>query len=191
MKTLCVLALSLIALPALADNNRGFYLGAGASSIKDYQDGVDNVSQIRAVELFGGYKYNAALGIELRLGSGQKAGTSNVYFDKAGTLQSGNLEREIDSYQSVYYKPELVNDEAKLYALIGYTHLSSSRRVLDSAGKVIEGETEDGSASGLSYGLGIGFVINEHFNINFEYKNISEDVSGKPNLASVNVDYRF
>lgn len=191
MKKLCVLALSLLALPVLADNNRGFYLGLGASSIEDYQDGVDDVSQIRAAELFGGYKYNDALGIELRLGSGQSVGSTNVYFDAAGTLQSGSLEREIDSYQSLYYKPELVNDEAKLYALIGYTHLSSSRRVLDSAGKVIQGESVDGSASGLSYGLGVGFVINEHFNINFEYKNICEDVSGKPNLASVNVDYRF
>ena len=191
MKTLCVLALSLLALPALADNNQGFYLGAGASSIKDYQDGVDNLSQIRAAELFGGYKYNDALGIELRLGSGKKAGTSNVYFDKAGTLQSGNLEREIGSYQSLYYKPELVNDEAKLYALLGYTHLSSTRKVFDAAGKVIADEGKDGSASGFSYGVGIGFVINEHFNINFEYKNISEEVSDKPNLASVNVDYRF
>jgi opacity protein-like surface antigen len=191
MKKLCVLALSLLALPALADNNRGFYLGAGLSSIKDYQDGVDNVSQIRAAELFGGYKYNDALGIELRLGSGQSTGTTNVYFDSTGALQAGNLEREIDSYQSIYYRPELVNDEARLYALIGYTHLSSSGRVLDSAGKEIAGQTKDGSASGLSYGLGIGFVINEHFNINFEYKNICEDISGKPNLASVNLDYRF
>ncbi len=189
MKKLCVLALSLLALPVLADNNRGFYLGLGASSIEDYQDGVDNVSQIRAAELFGGYKYNAALGIELRLGSGQTTGTSNVYFDTTGTLQSGSLEREIDSYQSLYYKPELANDEAKLYALIGYTNLSSTGTILDTTGKVVS--TEDTKASGVSYGLGIGFVINEHFNINFEYKNICEEISGKPNLASINVDYRF
>lgn len=189
MKKLCVLALSLIALPALADNNRGFYLGVGASSIEDYQDGVDDVSQIRAAELFGGYKYNAALGIELRLGSGQTTGTSNFYVDPAGDMHHGSLEREIDSYQSVYYKPELVNDEAKLYALIGYTNLSSTGTILDTNGALVS--TEDIKASGFSYGLGIGFVINEHFNINFEYKNICEEISGKPNLASINVDYRF
>ena len=169
MKKLCVLALSLMALPVLADNNRGFYLGAGGATIKDEQDGVDNVSRIRAVEVFGGYKYNSALGVELRLGSGQSTGTSTSYAAADGTIQSGSLEREIDSYQSIYYKPELVNDEAKLYALIGYTHLSSSAKVNAADGSLVY--SVDDSASGLSYGVGVGFVINEHFNINFEYKN--------------------
>lgn len=189
MKKLCVIALSLIALPALADNNRGFYLGAGLASIKDSQDGVDNLSQIRATELFGGYKYNNALGIELRLGKGNTTGTSSTYFDSNGALQNGSVEREIGNYQSLYYKPELVNDEAKLYALIGYTHVDSSGTVTDSNGTLVR--SSDGSASGYSYGLGVGFVINEHFNINIEYKAICEEITGKPNLASLNVDYRF
>lgn len=189
MKKLCVLALSLLALPALADNDRGFYIGAGVASIDDLQDGIDNVSQIRAAEFFGGYKYNAALGIELRLGNGKTTGTSNRYFDAQGTLQTGTLERDIGSYESLYYKPELANDEAKLYALLGYTHVNSSGRVMDSTGKLVR--SSEGSESGYSYGIGVGFVINEHFNINFEYKNICEEISGKPNLASVNIDYRF
>jgi len=189
MKKLCVFALSLLALPALADNNRGFYIGAGAASIEDIQDGVDNVSRIRAIEIFGGYKYNAALGVELRLGNGQTTGTSTAYFDDQGALQRGSLERDIGSYQSLYYKPELVNDEAKLYALIGYTHVSSSGKILDSTGALVR--SSDNSESGLSYGLGVGFVINERFNINLEYKNICEEISGKPNLASINIDYRF
>lgn len=189
MKKLCVLALSLLTLPALADNERGFYIGAGVASIDDLQDGIDNLSQIRAVEFFGGYKYNAALGVELRLGNGQTTGDSNHYFDSKGKLQNGSLERDIGSYQSIYYKPELVNDEAKLYALLGYTHVNSSGKIFDAAGKLVS--SSDGSASGYSYGLGVGFVINEHFNINIEYKNICEEISGKPNLASVNIDYRF
>ncbi len=189
MKKLCIIALSLLALPVLADNNRGFYLGAGAAFIKDSQDGVDDMSQIRAAEFFGGYKYNNALGIELRLGKGQTTGTSNLYFDDKGVLQSGSVEREIGNYTSLYYKPELVNDEAKLYALIGYTQVKTSGMVKDAAGTKVR--STDTSASGFSYGLGVGFVINEHFNINFEYKNLSDEISGKPNLASVNLDYRF
>lgn len=189
MKKLCVIALSLFTLPALADNDRGFYVGAGAASIDDLQDGIENVSQIRAVEVFGGYKYNAALGIELRLGKGQTTGTANKYLDSTGSVQNGSLEREIGNYSSIYYKPELVNSEAKLYALIGYTHVSSSGQVFDSAGKQLS--SSDTSASGVSYGLGVGFVMNDHFNINFEYKNICEEISNKPNLASVNIDYRF
>lgn len=189
MKKLCVIAFSLLALPVLADNNRGFYLGAGVASIKDSQDGINNMSQIRAAEFFGGYKYNDALGIELRMGKGQTTGTSNLYFDDKGALQNGSVEREIGSYTSFYYKPELVNDEAKLYALLGYTHVNTSGTVKDAAGKQVR--SADGSVSGYSYGVGVGFVISEHFNINLEYKNLSDEISGKPNLASVNLDYRF
>lgn len=189
MKKLCVIALSLLALPVLADNNRGFYLGAGGATIKDNQDGVDNMSRIRTIEFFGGYKYNDALGIELRFGNGKTTGTSQFYFDDNGSLQNGSVERDIGSYSSIYYKPELVNDEAKLYALLGYTHVNTSGSVKDAAGKLVR--SSNGSASGYSYGLGVGFVINEHFNINLEYKNLSDEISGKPNLASLNFDYRF
>jgi len=189
MKKLCVLALSLLALPALADNNQGFYLGIGGAVVDDLEDGVDNLSYIRAVEFFGGYKYNDALGVELRFGNGLKEGTSNVYFDEQGALQYGNLKREIGSYESLYYKPELVNDEAKLYALLGYTHINTSVNITDTNGKLVL--NSEGSASGYSYGIGVGFVLNEHFNVNIEYRNICDDISGKPNLASLNIDYRF
>lgn len=189
MKKLCILALALASFPALADNNHGFYAGAGFASIKDYQDGVDDLSRIKAAEIFGGYKYNDALGVELRIGSGQSTGTSKFFFDAQGNLQTGgSLEREIGSYQSIYYKPELVNDEAKLYVLLGYSHVSSTGTTTSSTGTVTK---LDSSGSGFSYGLGVGFVVNEHFNINLEYRNISEDISNKPNIASINVDYRF
>lgn len=189
MKKLCVLALSFLVLPALADNDRGFYVGAGAASLKDNQDGVDDISQIRAVEFFGGYKYNSALGVELRLGKGQSTGSSDSYLDNDKVLQQGSLERELGSYSSLYYKPELVNHEAKLYALLGYTHASSSGITKDATGNLVR--SVDTSVSGFSYGLGVGFVINDYLNINFEYKNLCEKLSDKPNLASINLDYRF
>jgi opacity protein-like surface antigen len=203
MKKLCVLALGLLALPALADNNQGFYVGGGFASYKDYQDGVDNVERIKATEIFGGYKYNAALGVELRLGNGRTTGTSQYYplEDANGKIQKeagwvptfANLERQLGNYTSIYYKPELVNDEAKLYLLLGYTSADTSLKVIDSggadAGKVLKSSSR--SVSGYSYGLGVGFVIDEHFNINIEYRNICDEIGTKPNLASVNLDYRF
>lgn len=174
----------------MADNTKGFYIGAGVSSIKDYQDGVEDITRIRATELLGGYKYNDALGIELRVGNGYQTGTSSFYFSAPGTaIQSGALERTINNYKSIYYKPELINDEAKFYALLGYTSVNSSVDVQDNLGNLVS-QTE-GSNSGYSYGLGVGFVVSAHFNFNIEYKNICDEISGKPNMASVNMDYRF
>jgi opacity protein-like surface antigen len=203
MKKLCVIALSLLALPVLADNSRGFYLGLGGSVIDDYQDGVDDMSNIKAVEMLGGYKYNDALGVEIRFGKGKTTATSSYSLgidSKPSPRNVYSFEREIGNYTSIYYKPELVNEEAKLYGLFGYTigKTSGSSRidlVEDNQGKWVTksstSKSSESSFSGFSYGIGVGFVINEQFNINLEYKNICNEISGKPNLASVNVDYRF
>lgn len=207
MKKLCIAALGLLSLPVLADNNQGFYLGLGGASIKDYQDGVDNMSRIGAVEVFGGYKYNDALGIEIRMAEAKNKGTSSysvgvVDAQAPKTIERNitSFERSIENYRSIYYKPELVNDTAKLYALLGYSFVKTSGLETDTLVKSENGawvtqsskeSRTSRAASGFSYGLGVGFVMDEHFNINFEYRNICNDISGKPNVISINVDYRF
>ena len=202
MKKICILAIGLMALPALADNNQGYYFGVGFSSIEDYQDGVSDISRMRAGELFGGYKYNDALGVEVRFGNAQTSGTSGYYplADKNGVHQKetgwqptfGDVERSLGSYQSIYYKPELVNDEAKLYALIGYTSIDTSVKVWskDKTVKTPIKQSSD-SISGLSYGVGVGFVLSDQFNLNIEYKNLCEKLSEKPNALSISIDYRL
>jgi opacity protein-like surface antigen len=195
MKKTYLFALVLVAMPTLADNYKGFYVGIGASSVDDRTASmtlnntvyVIDTTAIRSGEIFGGYKYNDALGIELRIGSGLRAGTGNE-FDFSGAGGSVNptvsVAREFGTYESIYYKPELENEDAKLYALLGYTRISASQKRNDIT-------MEKKSYAGTSYGIGIGFVINEHLNINFEYKNICDELYSKPNTSSVNFDYRF
>jgi hypothetical protein len=192
-------ALTLLAAPALADNHRGFYVGIGASGVNDKQDMVTlsngmtlgDTTAIRTGEIIGGYKFNNALGGEIRIGSGLRSGQGITYgVTSEGALEEmGDFERDLGTYGSIYYKPELENDDAKLYALIGYTQISTSKTTKDLTGTELKGPND--SYSGVSYGIGVGFVIDEHFNINFEYKNICDDLYNKPNMSSVNFDYRF
>lgn len=213
MKKLSLLAAGLLALNAFADNDRGFYVGLGGAVIDDYQDGIENLSHIKAQELFGGYKYNDALGVELRIGNGRTTGTTSYnlpYEDSQGVNLPNqrhfySIEREINHYTSIYYKPELVNEEAKLYALIGFTSVSTEGSRQDDVKKAVSNSSgnitwntlstattkDSGTHSGFSYGVGVGFVLAEHFNLNIEYRNICNDISGKPNMLGVNVDYRF
>jgi opacity protein-like surface antigen len=188
MKIICALALSLVVMPVLADNNQGYYLGIGATSIKDIQDGSEDITRIQTNELLGGYKYNDALGLELRLGRGQKAGSRYYELDKDGA-KLGHLKRDISGYQSIYYRSELVNDEAKLYALIGYSQLKSELMIQN----INEGEKKitNERFSGLSYGVGVGFVVGEQLNLNLEYKVFCDDIGNDFNAGSLNLDYRF
>ncbi len=192
-------ALALLAMPTLADNNRGFYVGIGAAGIDDRQDltlrtngmTLGDTTAIRTGELISGYKYNDVLVAEIRIGSSVRPGKGFDFTVAPGSaVPKEQIERDIGNYESIYYRPEMVNDEAKLYALLGYTKTSSSLTRKDLQGKAELGKVST-SYSGASYGIGISFVIDEHFNINFEYKNICDGLYNKPNMSSVNIDYRF
>jgi hypothetical protein len=184
MKKLAIFALSLLAIPAMADNSRGFYAGLGGSRIQIPEDGgILETSPFRGAEILAGYKYNGLLGIEVRYGAGISKGTKTLR-DAVTQKNAVLLTHEVDNYSSVYYRPELINDEAKLYLLLGYTKIDVSTGV--GAAKPVPV-----SYSGLSYGLGVSFVTADNYNFTVEYKNICEELSSRPTVYSVGFDYRF
>jgi len=177
MKILTLVFLSLLSIQAIAD--QGFYVGGGGGLIR-FEDEVaaaDSLKDVElgAVELLGGYKYNNALGLEVRAGT-------NV---NKRTVTTGGVEREIaiDHYESIYYRPELTNPEAKLYGLIGYSQVEQSSAT--GADEVSD------SLSGLSYGIGIGFTINSDSNFNIEYRRLIDESDFEINITGINIDYRF
>src|SRR5690554_390964 len=193
MKTCRVMKISMAAIfmmfsvVVLADNNQGFYAGAGAS-VTMFDDELVDVDNAHAFELVGGYKYNAWLGVDLRVGKGISAGESDTYFVGSNEMD-GRLKREVDNYYSVYYKPEVINDEAKLYLLIGYTSMDFSEEIDAADGTRVS--SVSGSESGASYGIGVGFIINKQVNFNIEYRTLPDEGSHDPAIASANFDYRF
>jgi len=100
---------------------------------------------------------------------------------------------KITNFESVYYRTESANSVGKTYLLVGYTHLDL--------------ETTGGNFNfnGFSYGAGVGFIINEKFNLNLEYKVLADgkgtfykdkftsadDQKMMLNSVSATVDYRF
>lgn len=183
-----LLLLSILALPVMADNNKGFYFGLGWSGVKHKIDG-DDTTRVKMGEIIGGYKYNAALGAEIRVGNSLSDSAGADYIDAAGMAHLGTYSRTISSYKSIYYRPELSNEEAKLYGLFGYSSFDSSLKVVDATASPIT--TVKSSFSGLSYGVGVGFVVSDNVNINFEYKSIAKSFNTELDTISVNVDYRF
>jgi opacity protein-like surface antigen len=180
MKILTLAFLSLLSVCAAADNIQGFYLGGGGGLIRFEDEASEAVSlndvELSAVELLGGYKYNSALGIEVRAGANLNERTTTI----------GGVDREvaIDHYESIYYRPELTNPEAKLYALIGYSQVEQSSST-DTSDEVSD------SVSGLSYGIGVGFTMNPDFNFNIEYRRLIDESDFEINIAGINIDYRF
>ena len=212
-KYICLVSL-LAPINVWADNARGFYVGAGAADIDAFEYPTKKSSvNIKSVELFGGYRYNSLAGIELRYGGGFKGNESSTRLPETETRL--NTEYELESFQSFYYKPELINYEAKLYALLGYTTLERAVTFNDFDGdaaqinQYVNGsptfndaptfEDEDdigdptlnSKISGYSYGLGMGFIVNPKFNINVEYRVLLDKKDEMVRSAGIYFDYRI
>lgn len=193
------LGLSLLLLSASLsadDQQRGFYLGAGAALVSEGQrisvdlDDIDR--RYRLGNVFAGYKHNSALGLELRYGGGLQTERRDVLFpdetSSAGAVPA--LARAaIDDYQSVYYRPELTNEIAKTYLLLGYSQVKTSGSIRDGQDNLLLEHSE--SDSGASYGLGIGFVLDRRFNLNFEYLVLLDSRGERLTTTGASIDYRF
>lgn len=181
MRILPILAISLLALPVAADNLQGYYAGAGLNFIDGNTiDEEGNDTQFRALEFHGGYKYKSWLGGEARVGFGISSETY-AYLDGTGNLMEADL--SIDHYESIYYRAESANTTAKLYGLLGFSNVQTSSDV--------GGESSSASESGASYGFGIGFVMNEYANLNFEFLQLLNSGDAEFTTFSIGFDYRF
>lgn len=177
-------------------NQRGFYAGLGYAVVSGDSGTVYESAEMPMLEFTGGYKYNAALGLEARfgVGIGDDRDRDSGYFEWA---QGENevltqIEREVDSYSAIYYRPELTNNHARLYGLIGYASADLSAVWTETdAEEVTTTSTTDSSLRGMSYGVGVGWYIDRRWNFNLEYRRLVHTDDFKPEVFSAQLDYRF
>ncbi len=174
MKLICILALCFFSIVSVADDQEGFYLGLGGRYIdtgvlSDTGGGIG----FSAAEMFTGYKKSKLIGGELRAGVGLN---ESISF---------NTEFSVSKFYSLYYRVELANDVAKSFLLLGYTDIEVEATDLETD------LTQTAEDSGLSYGAGIGFVVNERVNLNFEYVKLISNDENEFDSAGVNLDFRF
>src|SRR5690606_30589290 len=95
----------------------------------------------------------------------------------------------LDSYTAVYFRPEITNQEARLYFLLGQTSFDVSSEIVDSEDNLIAEGVEN--FSGPSYGFGAGWYYGPNFTFNLELRKLLDD--DKDEFTSVNfgMDYRF
>lgn len=183
--------LALLASPVLADNQRGPYVGVGAVMVSGDSRTPYDKAEMPALELSAGYKYNGLLGVEGRIGLGvnDDRDDSSDYFvtEQEDNASLSEIGREVDQYAAVYYRPELINQKARLYGLLGYAQLET----VVTRWEGNSSETTDDSLSGSSYGLGVGWYVTDHLNFNAEYRQLANTDDNRFETLSLQFDYRF
>lgn len=188
MRGLLAAALLLLTCVAIADDQDGLYIGGNWASLDaNFFDDDKNSVTYRTIEFYGGYRLNSWLGVDGRIGFGltnEDVSNNNDTIDDAS--DDYTYEDSIEHFEAIYYRPELSNQTAKLYGLLGFANVSRK-------GSNFSNDTSDGSKqdSGFSYGAGIGFVINKNFNVNFEYRSLLDQSGAEYSSMGGGIDFRF
>lgn len=193
MKTVWIsgLALALLTAPALADNKRGFYAGIGTGVVAGRAHTPYDEARMPVLELSAGYKYNGLLGLEARVGTGikEEGDTESYYFqaEQEDNDALTEIEREVDQFSAIYYRPELTNETARLYGLLGYAEVDT----LVTRWEGNDSTEQSESVSGTSYGLGAGWYVNDRVNFNIEYRQLVKTDERRFEALTIQWDYRF
>jgi hypothetical protein len=160
------LALAMAAGPALADENKGFYLGAGVGEfsleIDDFEDfaGTSFDSDDTSLKVFGGWRFNPYFAAEL------------AYIDFGGPEDTltvlgipVNTDVEVSGI-APYLVGTLPLGIFELFAKVGYYFYDVE--VTASGGGV--SASDDMSDEDLVYAAGVGLVLFDHFNARLEYE---------------------
>src|SRR5690606_34143991 len=178
MKKLLLVALSTFAVSAHAWTP-GFYAGSnyGTYQLTQSNPALDANFTVLTVDAVAGIKVLPYVTFEARVGAGLNR-------DSETPPDLGiRVEIETKYYGSLYFRPELRNDRASLYGLLGYTTME-----LDGEPQSANSET---TQDGLSYGLGMGFVMHERVDLRVEWKRLLNADSIGVRGASVGFTYSF
>lgn len=159
MKKLLALALATTAVSAHAWEPN-LYLGSNASSWQYSQSAPDIAGNITlmTVEGLAGIELFPYVTIEARAGFGINSDSEDI------TTAPGIVELEATYYGSFYFRPVIENEKASLYGLLGYTTIEFDGTPQSALVEL--------SQSGLSYGVGVSFVMSPRVDLHAEWRKL-------------------
>ncbi len=184
MNKFLLAALSVFACSAYAAEDR-FYAGGNLAFWNYSEDNLANTFNVTTVEGLVGFNVWKMINIEGRLGLGVE-GSVQSYTKTTGTpptTTTFSASIDVSDYASFYVKPELKNDVAKLYGLVGVTALNAE--------STNAGANSDNELTSLSYGAGVGFYITDAAVVNLEYRVLGDADGFRYDGYSVGFDISF
>lgn len=211
MKKLMLAALSSLAMGAYAADDHKFYAGGGAS-LWNMDAGLQGREHINLATIDGlaGFEVLPWLAIEGRFGLGVERDRTFTYMDTYAPPAVGegevqtidfmqdtlDMKSTLNYYASFYLKPQIKNDVAAFYALVGISTYDAEFETIsqayegtyitieddngdeitvvgsfDPSGAPTYGEFDESEAT-FSMGLGVSFFFKDRYTLNAEWKSL-------------------
>jgi opacity protein-like surface antigen len=178
--TLAALLLALVSTAALADNDRGLYVGVGAGQFNVETDKISSGTfkgDDTVYKVFAGWRFSKFIGVELDyidLGS------------PSDSINNINLEAKINGF-APYFVVTLPLGPIEAFGRVGYYFYNVD--VKGSAGAVAQ--SFDDSKQDLVYGAGLGLTLFDHINARLEYELFDLEDTSNTNAVWLSGSWRF
>jgi OOP family OmpA-OmpF porin len=167
------MALGLIAMPALAADDQGFYAGAGAGQLSvDFSGDIDGTlfsfdDSDTAFRVFGGWQFNENFGLEAGYVDG---GSATETFNIEGT--DVDVDIDVTGIDLLLRGILPMGESFFAFAQAGVIFWDADFK----ASALGTSESDSDSGEDLAYGAGIGFNFSENAGVRAEY--MIYDISG-------------
>lgn len=192
-----VLAAALLALGcgasvARADNERGFYAGAGVGQFNVKIDDIDDADEAierlddddAAWKIFAGYRFNPYIALEAAY---IDFGNPRSHFSASGS--SGDYKVSLDGF-APYLIGSLPLGPVELFAKVGYYYYDVKTAVDldDLGGNVFRSSKSD---QDFLYGVGVGMTFFDHLHARLEYERIEAEQLDDADALWLSAAWRF
>jgi OmpA-OmpF porin, OOP family len=160
------MVLGLIAMPTLAADDQGFYVGAGAGQLSvDSNGDIDGTAfsfddSDTAFRIFGGWQFNENFGVE---GGYIDGGTASETFDIDGT--DVDVDIEVTGFDLMLRGVLPIGESFFAFAQVGGIFWDADF----SASALGVTESDSDSGEDLAYGAGFGFNFGDNAGVRAEY----------------------
>lgn len=168
MKKLLLLGLSSLAFTAHAWEPT-YYVGSGASSWQFREHANTRDYTVGSLEGQAGIELTPYTALEARLGVGLNTGRDE------------GVEMEAPYFASIYFKPQLRNEKASLYGLLGMTTVEVD----------VSSQADADTFTDMSYGIGVSFVMHPHVDLTAEWKKLINADEFDARGGTIGFNYRF
>jgi len=187
-----LLALACGASAARAENERGFYAGAGVGQfnvkINDIDDADEAIERLddddAAWKIFAGYRFNPYIAVEAAY---IDFGRPKSRFRASGS--SGDFKVSLDGF-APYLIGSLPLGPVELFAKVGYYYydVKTSIDVDNLGGNVFRSSKSD---QDFLYGAGVGMTFFDHLHARLEYEKIEADQLDRADALWLSGAWRF
>jgi outer membrane autotransporter protein len=177
----------------------GYYVGVGLSQatanfdlgLQEYGVNDNKTYTVQRIDLQFGKSFNDFFALEARLGSAISSDNNDFNTNYQGNNIAVQSKGKLNESYGVYAIGKFPVGNITPYAMFGFTNINYTVDYSASANGMTNSQSDASSKSGISYGVGADYALNNAISIGAEFARLLDKSASKVDAFSLSLKYGF